>query len=190
MCQSSTKNMCSSGCWCKFHRKMQSRNHTGWTMTQYPPQHLHISNDNRPQWQNWVMSNTICEFQPIRISAPPKDQVIAFAEKDYTKDEIGSMKEIEYIQPHNWIPERKWNSQKKHPIWKPLYSSWWFSQIPSRSPSTEKSSTGIQRHHSTNKSGSKVFAGGGGGVKVVNSSKEVCPDFVIEVECTQEAMLL
>ena len=49
-------------------------------------------------------------FSPSEYLHLPKDQVIAFAEKDYTKGEvyeIGSMKEIEYIQPHNWIPERK-----------------------------------------------------------------------------------
>ena len=52
----------------------------------------------------------IVNFSPTKHLHLPKDQVVAFAEKD-TKDgevyEISSMEEIEKELPRNWVPERK-----------------------------------------------------------------------------------
>ena len=57
-----------------------------------------------------VMPFVIVNFSPTEHLHLPKDQVVAFAEKD-TKEgevyEISSMEEIEKELPRNWVPERK-----------------------------------------------------------------------------------
>ena len=49
-------------------------------------------------------------FSPMEHLHLPKDQVVAFTEKD-TKEgevyEISSMEKIEKELPRNWVPERK-----------------------------------------------------------------------------------
>ena len=52
----------------------------------------------------------IVNFSPSEYLHLPKDQVVAFAEKDCGEGEvyeISSMEELEKEVPRNWVPERK-----------------------------------------------------------------------------------
>ena len=56
-----------------------------------------------------VMPFVIVKFSPTEHLHLPKDQVVAFAEKDTKKGEvyeISSMEEIEKELPRNWVPEK------------------------------------------------------------------------------------
>ena len=80
----------------------------------------------------------------------PKDQVIAFTEKDCNEIdvfEICTMEELEKELPRNWIPERKRQEKMtelfKNPFMKKQDN---FLKSPAETTSHRKSAIGRQRH--------------------------------------------